>query len=105
MDTLPDLTLRLVACDALSVKATSELINSLERPLGGTMLLSVVLVDRQFVAQTEETFEAAWRPKTGAFHVLEGLVDLDKLDFTIIFSSVSAMFGNAGQTNYARSVS
>lgn len=91
MDTLPDLTLRLVACDALSTKDTSALINSLEYPLGGTMLLSVVLVDRSFVSQTEETFEAAWKPKTGAFDVLESLVDLNSLDFTIIFSSVSAM--------------
>lgn len=102
MDTLPDLTLRLVAADALSVRDMSNLIRSLEKPLGGCMLLSVVLVDRSFAAQTKETFETPHIPKAGAFKVLENIVAFDSLDFLITFSSVSGMFGNAGQTNYAR---
>ena len=80
----------------------SNVIKGLTRPVGGFVLLSVVFMDRSFLAQTKETFEASFGPKTGAFEVLEKVAPLDKIDFLVSFSSVSAMFGNAGQTNYAR---
>lgn len=102
LEALPDLTLRLVAVDALSTQDMSSLISGLGRPLGGCMLLAVVLTDRSFAVQTRESFEAPFIPKTGAFQVLENVVPLETLDFLITFSSVSGMFGNAGQTNYAR---
>lgn len=66
------------------------------------MLLALVLADRSFASQTRETFDTPFIPKTGAFQVLENVVSLETLDFLITFSSVSGMFGNAGQTNYAR---
>ena len=65
------------------------------------MLLSVLLNDRLFVSHTQESFERVFPPKVQAFEVLERVLALNDLDFLVTFSSVSGMFGNAGQTNYA----
>ncbi len=67
------------------------------------MLLSGLISDGIFLSQTEESFEAVFAPKTGAFEALESAVKIEELDFLITFSSL-ATFGNPGQTNYARSV-
>ncbi|OBZ65511.1 L-aminoadipate-semialdehyde dehydrogenase large subunit [Grifola frondosa] len=101
LEGLPDLTLRTEAVDAQSTEEMAALVGHLDRPLGGCMLLSAVLNDRTFASQTTETFEAPFGPKVGAFEVLEHVVAVESLDFLITFSSVSGMFGNAGQTNYA----
>ena len=102
LESFADLKLELVAADALSTSDMGNLIQGLDKPLGGCMFLAVVLVDRLFTVQTKESFEAAYVPKTGAFRTLESVTSLNELDFVISFSSVSGMFGNAGQTNYAR---
>ncbi|KAG2743426.1 hypothetical protein P692DRAFT_201886592 [Suillus brevipes Sb2] len=74
-------------------------------PLGGCMLLSVVLTDGLFSGLSTENFNTPFGPKIGAFDVLCHITDTNKLDLLISFSSVSALFGNAGQTNYAAYVS
>lgn len=66
------------------------------------MLLSGLVSDRTFISQTEESFEAVFAPKKGAFEALESAVpNIEDMEFLITFSSV-ATFGNAGQTNYSR---
>lgn len=102
MENLPDLVLRAEAVDALSVDDTARVVKSLERPLGGCMMLSGVLVDRTFTSQSQETFEAPFVPKSHAFQVLEQVISIESLDFIIGFTSISGLLGNAGQTNYAR---
>ncbi|KZT25643.1 hypothetical protein NEOLEDRAFT_1178119 [Neolentinus lepideus HHB14362 ss-1] len=101
LDSLPDLSLQTVAADAVSLEDVRRVVQGLDKPLGGCMILSAALIDRTFTAQTAETFEAPFPPKVGAFQVLEQAVNVESLDFLITVSSVSAMFGNAGQTNYA----
>ncbi|EPQ57833.1 polyketide synthase [Gloeophyllum trabeum ATCC 11539] len=101
LDGLLDLKLHAVAADAVSLKDIRRVVSAIDKPLGGCMILSAALIDRTFHAQTAETFEAPFPPKVGAFQVLEQAVDVDSLDFFVTVSSVSAMFGNAGQTNYA----
>ncbi|KIJ32582.1 hypothetical protein M422DRAFT_138839, partial [Sphaerobolus stellatus SS14] len=64
------------------------------------LLLSVVLRDGLFIAHSKESFFAAFPSKTQDLSVLEELVEIDKLDFLVAFSSAST-FGNPGQTNYA----
>ncbi|KAJ7847083.1 acyl transferase domain-containing protein [Mycena olivaceomarginata] len=71
LQSLPDLDLRLEACDATSVEDLTRLISSLDCPLAGCIFSAVVLAD-----------------------------PLEKLDFVLGISSV-ASFGAAGQTNYA----
>ena len=72
--------------------------------LGGIFHLAGVLRDGLFENQTEESFEAAVRPK------LTGAVNLDRAMCThstdtstlfVVFSSVASGFGNIGQSNYA----
>ncbi len=61
----------------------------------------VVLSDRTFLSQDAESFDTVFNCKMKAFETLESSLDILKLDFLIIFSSITT-FGNAGQTNYAR---
>lgn len=98
--TLPDLDLRLEACDATSVEALTKLISSLDRPLAGCVFSAAVLSDRLFLKQDKESFPVPFKPKTDAYFALEKVVDLEKLDFVLAISSV-ASFGSPGQTNYA----
>lgn len=77
------------------------MLNNLAAPIGGCVLLSGFLHDRLFGSHTQESFELVFPPKVHGFEVLERVLDLNTLDFLVTFSSISAMFGNAGQTNYA----
>ncbi|KAJ7898537.1 polyketide synthase [Mycena olivaceomarginata] len=98
--TLPDLDLRLEACDATSVEALTKLTSSLDRPLAGCVFSAAVLSDRLFLKQDKQSFPVPFKPKTDAYFTLEKVVDLEKLDFVLAISSV-ASFGSPGQTNYA----
>lgn len=66
------------------------------------MILTAILIDRTFPMQTEDTFEAPFEAKLGAFNVLQKAIDLDSLDFVLAYSSIVGLTGNAGQTNYSR---
>lgn len=101
LESLPDLNLRIEAIDALCEPDMKAMVQRLQNPLGGCMLLSVVLADGLFSGLSTENFNTPFGPKIGAFDVLCHITDTNKLDFLISFSSVSALFGNAGQTNYA----
>ncbi|KAF8178693.1 polyketide synthase [Mycena galopus ATCC 62051] len=100
LQSLPDLDLRLEACDATSVDALTTLIKSLDCPLAGCVLTAAVLADSLFLKQDAETFPIPFKPKTDAYFALEKVVAVEKLDFLLAISSV-ASFGAAGQTNYA----
>ncbi|KAF8195303.1 hypothetical protein K438DRAFT_802881 [Mycena galopus ATCC 62051] len=100
LKSLPDLDLRLEACDASSVESLTTLIGSLDRPLAGCMLTAVVLSNRLFLKQDRESFAIPFKAKTDAYFALEKVVPIEKLDFLVAISSMAA-FGVAGQTNYA----
>ncbi|KZT01344.1 ketoacyl-synt-domain-containing protein [Laetiporus sulphureus 93-53] len=100
LDTRPDLSLRLEASDAASAASLKCLLASLSRPVAGCMFMPVVLSDRTFMSQDAESFDTVFNSKMKAFETLESSLDVPKLDFLIIFSSITT-FGNAGQTNYA----
>ncbi|KAG2115628.1 hypothetical protein DEU56DRAFT_932582 [Suillus clintonianus] len=101
LDSLPDLNLRIEAVDALCEDGMKALVQELQNPLGGCVLLSVVLADGLFSGLSTENFDAPFNGKIRGFEVLCNTIDTSKLDFLISISSVSALFGNAGQTNYA----
>ncbi len=96
-----DLIIDVTEADATSLKDMDALVQGLRRPLGGCMLLTMILSDSTFVSHTEESFERAFPAKIQGFQVLEQVIDLQKLDFLVTFSSVAALFGSPGQTNYA----
>lgn len=102
MERLPDLSLSLEAVDASDSEATAKLIASLQKPIGGCFLMSLVLSDKSFSNQTADDFEKVFDAKTSAFRNLARCTDISSFDFFVSFSSVAALFGSAGQSNYTR---
>ncbi|MFA1701573.1 SDR family NAD(P)-dependent oxidoreductase [Mycobacterium intracellulare] len=92
---------------AADVGDESEVAGLLERirselpPLAGVAHLAGVLDDALLSQQTVERFRTTLLPKAiGAYH-LDRLTKDDELDFFIVSSSVSSLFGSPGQSNYA----
>ncbi|KAF8508000.1 hypothetical protein JB92DRAFT_3121331 [Gautieria morchelliformis] len=100
MEWLPDLSLSLEAVDASDYEATARLVQSLQRPIGGCFLMSLVLSDKSFANQTSDDFRKVFAAKTVAFGNLARATDISAFDFFVSFSSVAALFGSAGQSNY-----
>ncbi len=70
-------------------------------PLAGVAHLAGVLDDALLGQQTLERFQTTLAPKAfGALH-LDRLTKDDDLDFFILSSSVSSLFGSPGQANYS----
>lgn len=99
---LQDLDLRLEACNASSASETAALIHSLQYPLGGVFLMTLVLSDALFVKQKQEDFETVRNVKQVSFDVIASQLDVNSLDFVVHLSSVSGLFGFVAQANYAR---
>jgi len=92
---------------AADVGDESEVAKLLERiraelpPLAGVAHLAGVLDDALLSQQSLERFRTTLAPKAfGACHV-DRLTKNDDLDFFIVSSSVSSLFGSPGQANYA----
>ena len=69
-------------------------------PLGGIMLMTVVLRDSSFANLTQQHFDDVYQSKVTALNVILDLVDLTKVDFNLLFSTIGTVFGNAGQAPY-----
>ncbi|GJJ15309.1 Type I Iterative PKS [Clathrus columnatus] len=104
LEQLPDLHLQVKAVDAASYEATNELLGSLKKPLGGCFLMSLIISDNVFLNETKDNFSRVSAAKTEAFRILERCIDISRLDFFVIFSSVAALFGHAGQSTYSTSL-
>nr|WP_234360380.1 type I polyketide synthase [Streptomyces sp. DSM 15324] len=91
------------ACDVADRQALEALLASVpaDRPLTGVIHTAGVVDDGVLTSLTEERLLAVVRPKADATEHLDALTrDLDLAAF-VLFSSVSATFGGAGQANYA----
>lgn len=74
---------------------------SIMPPLGGVAQGAMVLADSSFRNMTLEGWQTVYRPKVqGTINIDTLLHDVD-LDFFVCFSSVSAVSGNPGQSNYS----
>ncbi|MGV9799469.1 type I polyketide synthase [Mycobacterium sp. NPDC003449] len=83
------------------VAALLERIRAELPPLAGVAHLAGVLDDALLGQQSVERFRTTLAPKAfGAGH-LDRLTEDDDLDFFIVSSSVSSLFGSPGQSNYA----
>jgi len=93
---------RAISCDASSKTDMAKLIQTAESvgTLGGIMLMTVVPRDSSFANLTQEHFDDVYQSKVDVFNVILGLVDLNKIDFNLLFSTVGTVFGNAGQAPY-----
>ncbi|WP_330347002.1 type I polyketide synthase [Streptomyces sp. NBC_00582] len=91
------------ACDVADRQALESLLASVpdDRPLSGVIHTAGVVDDGVLASLTEERLLTVLRPKADAAAHLDALTrDLDLAAF-VLFSSVSATFGGAGQANYA----
>jgi acyl transferase domain-containing protein/NADPH:quinone reductase-like Zn-dependent oxidoreductase/acyl carrier protein len=69
--------------------------------LRGVLHTAVVLDDTPIADLTADKLERVWHPKvTGTLNLHEATRD-HALDWLVVFSSMTAMLGNAGQANYA----
>jgi len=92
---------------AADVGDESEVAKLLERiraelpPLAGVAHLAGVLDDALLSQQSLERFRTTLAPKAFGACQLDRLTKNDDLDFFIVSSSVSSLFGSPGQANYA----
>lgn len=63
--------------------------------------MTLVLADGLFMRQTAESFDRVCLTKLNALETFRAEVPIEKLDFFISFSSIVAILGNSGQSNYA----
>ena len=96
-----DLVFRVEAFNATDVESTRSFAQTVTSPIGGCFLMILHLVDGLFMAQTQETFHAIARSKLSAFQAFSSAFDINSLDFFVSFSSMIAITGNIGQSNYA----
>ena len=91
-----------LSVDALSKEDMAKLLKETEAvgPLGGIMLMTVVLRDSSFANLTQQHFDDVYQSKVAALKVILDLIDLTKIDFNLLFSTIGTVFGNAGQAPY-----
>jgi len=90
--------------DLASKESTANLlteIGSSMAPLAGIVHCAGVLDDGILTQQTWERFEKVMQPKVAGAWNLHQLTADAELDFFVLFSSASSLFGAPGQGNYA----
>ncbi|MGB3440119.1 MAG: SDR family NAD(P)-dependent oxidoreductase [Actinophytocola sp.] len=102
---VPDLDadVRVVACDVSDRDAVAAVLAGIpaEHPLTGVVHAAGVVDDGLVESLTPERVAAVFAPKVdGAVHLHELTAHLDLAVFAL-YSSASALFGTAGQANYA----
>ncbi|KAK1220914.1 Mycolipanoate synthase [Marasmius sp. AFHP31] len=103
LESLSDLSLSISASDASSPSSLKELISHTISPIGGVFVLTAVLEDQPFTSSTpsQESFARVFGAKVGVLQSLEEALSIQSLDFLVCLTSISGLFGSAGQTNYA----
>ncbi|MEO1616255.1 MAG: SDR family NAD(P)-dependent oxidoreductase [Planctomycetota bacterium] len=87
--------------DAVSVTRAAEQIEREGPALAGVFHTAMVLEDRLIADLDRETLERVLRPKVqGGWNLHAATEDLDLEQF-VLFSSLSSVFGHAGQANYS----
>ncbi|MFI9723379.1 SDR family NAD(P)-dependent oxidoreductase [Streptomyces sp. NPDC052396] len=84
------------AMAALLASADTE-----QHPLRGIVHAAAVFDDRPLTGLDEPALRRSLDPKAGGALLLDRLTRERQLDFFVVYSSVSALFGNQNQANYA----
>src|SRR5271165_1932341 len=89
--------------DIADADQVARLIRRMQRempPLRGIIHCAAVIQDSSLVNMTEANFHDVLRPKiAGAWNLHQETLD-QKLDFFVMYSSATTLFGNEGQGNY-----
>ncbi|MFJ8747567.1 SDR family NAD(P)-dependent oxidoreductase [Embleya sp. NPDC127516] len=99
----PTVRITIAACDTADRAALAALLRTIpaEHPLTAVVHAAGTVRDATLGALTDEHVDVVLRPKVdGAWHLHELTRDLDLTHF-VLYSSVSATLGTAGQGNYA----
>jgi len=88
--------------DQASLTASISLIVQDWGPIAGIIHAAGNLADKRLEKKNLADWQQVITPKIIGLQNLLSVVDLASLKYLILFSSVSAYFGNAGQTDYVR---
>ena len=87
--------------DLQSVRNVVEQIEAVGPPLAGVFHTAMVLEDRLLIDLDRRTLDRVLQPKVqGGWNLHEATGDCE-LDCFVLFSSLSSIFGHAGQANYS----
>ena len=92
------------AIDVSDEAALNELLNRIRSdgpPLRGVVHSAGVLDDAGLIQQDANRFARVFAPKVRGGWLLDRLTRVDPLDWFVMFSSVAAVLGSAGQANHA----
>lgn len=95
-------TVQLVKGSVTEYSDVQRAIEQAKAPIKGILQMSMVLRDQAFLRMTHEEWNTAVQPKvlgTWNLHHAVGAAG-QKLDFFVLFSSMSATIGQPGQANY-----
>jgi acyl transferase domain-containing protein/NADPH:quinone reductase-like Zn-dependent oxidoreductase/acyl carrier protein/NADP-dependent 3-hydroxy acid dehydrogenase YdfG/ribosomal protein S18 acetylase RimI-like enzyme len=87
--------------DQAAMQAAFERIRQAGVPLKGVMHSVGVLSDGSLLQQNWPRYQAVLEPKIKGAWLLHQLTQHDELDFFLMYSSVAALLGSAGQSNHA----
>ena len=91
-------------CDITECKSVMELMNLVNRQYGkinGIFHAAGILKDSFLFHKEKEELDAVFEAKVYGTEVLLQCAEQEKLDFVLLFSSISAQIGNIGQCDYA----
>ncbi|MFL5339449.1 MAG: SDR family NAD(P)-dependent oxidoreductase [Gemmataceae bacterium] len=92
---------KFIAADVSDEAALRTALADVEPPLRGLVHTAGVVDDGLVGQQTWSRFRGVLAPKVAGAWILHRLTRDQPLDFFVLFSSVSAVLGSAGQTGYA----
>ncbi|MGP3750763.1 SDR family NAD(P)-dependent oxidoreductase [Streptomyces sp. IBSNAI001] len=95
---------RYVAVDIRDGEALHHALEEVRRdwgPVTGIVHGAGVLADKLIAEKTDEQFDQVLATKAGGLRALLAATGNDPLDTIVLFSSVAAVHGNAGQSDYA----
>lgn len=90
-------------CDVTDRRALARLFEQVHAtmpPLAGVIHAAMVLDDGLLTTLDAERFERVLAPKVAGAEHLDQLVRGDRLDYFVLYSSVTSLVGNPGQANY-----
>ncbi|KJS52380.1 hypothetical protein VM98_31785, partial [Streptomyces rubellomurinus subsp. indigoferus] len=94
-------TAQVVACDVADREQLAAALGALEHPVTAVVHAAGVLDDGVIASLSPAQVERVMRPKLDAAWHLHELTAASELRAFVLFSSVSALIGSAGQANYA----